>query len=115
MWESFWNWWSMRMEDWSVELLQGWGLSRSEQRSFILAGYFEPDPYTRFQIADRALNTAIVQTEITRGFEEYLEIFDEFYADDIEVTSDTRKERKEPIRGKKRLRSLLLNFLVPFT
>jgi hypothetical protein len=33
-----------------------------------------------------------------------------FYADDIEVTSDTRKE---PIRGKKRLRSLLLNFLVP--
>lgn len=82
----------------------------SQQRSFILADYFEPDPYTRFQIADRALNTAIVQAEITRSFEEYLEIFDEFYADDIEVTSDTRKE---PIRGKKRLRSLLLNFLLP--
>ena len=69
----------------------------------MVADYFEPDPYTRFQIADRALNTAIVQAEITRGFEEYLEIFDEFYADDIEVTGDTRKE---PIRGKKRLRSL---------
>jgi hypothetical protein len=66
----------------------------SQQRSFILADYFEPDPYTRFQIADRALNTAIVQAEITRSFEEYLEIFDEFYADDIEVTSDTRKEQR---------------------
>jgi|ERR1700687_686802 len=82
----------------------------SEQRSFILADYFEPDPYTRFQIADRALNTAIVQAEITRSFEEYLEIFDEFYADDIEVTSETQEA---PIRGKTRLRSLLLNFLVP--
>jgi len=67
----------MRMEDWSVELLQGWGLSRSEQRSFILADYFEPDRYTRFQIADRTLDSAIVQAEITRVFEEYLEIFDE--------------------------------------
>ena len=82
----------------------------SEQRTFILANYLEPDPYTRFQIADRALNAAIVQAEIGRSFEEYLEIFDEFYADDIEVTSDSRKE---PIRGKTRLRSLLLNFLVP--
>jgi hypothetical protein len=48
----------------------------------ILADTFEPDPYSRFQIADRALNTAVFQAEITRGFEEYLEIFDEFYADD---------------------------------
>src|ERR1700704_1311147 len=82
----------------------------SGQRSFILANYFEPDPYARFQIADRALNMAIVQAEITRSFEEYLEIFDEFYADDIEVTSEAQEE---PIRGKTRLRSLLLNFLVP--
>jgi hypothetical protein len=83
----------------------------SEQRSFILADYLEPDQYARFQIADRALNTAIVQAEITRSFEEYLEIFDEFYADDIEVTTEIQEE---PIRGKTRLRSLLLNFLVPF-
>ena len=48
-----------------------------KQRSFILADYFEPDRYTRFQIADRTLDTAIVQAEITRVFEEYLEIFDE--------------------------------------
>src|SRR6202011_5235123 len=82
----------------------------SEQRSFISADYFEPDPYTRFQIADRALNTAIVQAEITRSFEEYLEIFDEFYADDIEVGSETGEE---PIRGKARVRSFIANFLVP--
>jgi hypothetical protein len=82
----------------------------SEQRSFILADYLEPDQYARFQIADRALNTAIVQADITSSFEEYLEIFDEFYADDIEVTSETQEE---PIRGKTRLRSLLLKFLVP--
>ena len=82
----------------------------TEQRSLILADYFEPDPYVRFQNADRALNAAIVRAEISRSFEEYLQIFDEFYADDIEVTSETAEE---PIRGKTTLRSLLLNFLVP--
>ena len=64
----------------------------------------------RSQTGERILNAAIVQAEISESFEEYLEIFDAFYADDVEVSSETEKE---PIRGKSRVRSLLFNFLVP--
>jgi NADPH-dependent glutamate synthase beta subunit-like oxidoreductase len=35
--------------------------------------------------AERALNTAIVNTDITRGYEEYLALMDQYYADDVEV------------------------------
>jgi hypothetical protein len=59
---------------------------------------------------DRVLNAAIVHADIAENFEKYLEIFQAFYADDIEVTSDTQKE---PIRGKAKVRSLLFDFLVP--
>jgi hypothetical protein len=45
-----------------------------------------------------------------RGWEEYLEIFDAFYADEVEVTADTETD---PIRGKERIRALLFNFLAP--
>src|SRR5439155_18184859 len=55
-------------------------------------------------------NTAITQAKISESFEEYLEIFDKFYADEVEVSSETQHE---PIRGKARVGSLLLNFLVP--
>jgi hypothetical protein len=58
----------------------------------------------------RTLNAAIVQASISKSFEECLEIFDVFYDDDIEITSDTGEE---PIRGKARVRSILANFLVP--
>ena len=37
-------------------------------------------------------------------------LFDAFYAEDIEVSSDTQEE---PIRGKARVRSLIATFLVP--
>jgi hypothetical protein len=56
---------------------------------------------------ERALNTALVRADLTDGFETYLEIFDAFYADDIEFTGD------RPIRGKAKVRSLLFNFLAP--
>jgi hypothetical protein len=82
----------------------------SGQRSFVSAGQFHPDPYPQPRAADRALNAAIVHAEIARSYEEYLEIFDEFYADDIEGGSEAIEE---PIRGKARVRSLLSNFLVP--
>ncbi len=68
------------------------------------------DPYTSSQARDRALNSAIIQANISESFEEYLDIFDAFYAEDIEVSSDTQEE---PIRGKARVRSLIANFLVP--
>ena len=77
----------------------------SDQRSF-LSG----DPYSRYQAADHTLNTAITQAKISESFEEYLEIFDKFYGDDVELSSEGQRE---PIRGKERVGSLLLNFLVP--
>ena len=82
----------------------------SDQHSFVSPDHYHPDPYTTSQTAERILNAAILNAEISRSFEEYLEIFDEFYADDIEGSSDTKEE---PIRGKAGVRSLVFGFLVP--
>src|SRR5258708_8906627 len=59
---------------------------------------------------ERVLNSAIIAADISRGWEEYLEIFDAFYADGVEVTAGTETG---PIRGKERIRALLFNFLAP--
>jgi len=77
--------------------------------------HFKADPldrdlYTSSQIKERALNAAIVEADIEQGYEKCLAIFDTFYGDDIEVSSETGDE---PIRGKNRVRSLLGNFLYP--
>ncbi len=66
--------------------------------------------YTSSQTLDRFLNEAIIHADLSNDFEEYIEIFDTFYADDIEVSSDVTGE---PVRGKSRVRSLLFNFLAP--
>jgi hypothetical protein len=60
--------------------------------------------------AERALNAAIVSADITRGFEEYLTLVDEYYAEDVEVSTDVSPD---PLVGKRRLKSLLLGFIVP--
>src|SRR5260370_19632195 len=80
------------------------------EHSFVAGDYSDRDVYTSSRTQERALNSAIVRAEISESFEEYLEIFEAFYAEDIEVSSDTAEE---PIRGKERVRSLLVNFLVP--
>src|SRR5580692_4360014 len=82
----------------------------SNQHVFISADEFHPDPYTQSRTAERTLNAAIVHADISRSYEEYLEIFDAFYAEDIEGSSETVEE---PIRGKAGVRSLLFSFLVP--
>ena len=82
----------------------------TDQHSLVSADHFDRDLYTSSQTGERVLNAAIVQADISESFEEYLEIFDAFYADDIGVSAETREE---PIRGKARVRSLLFNFLVP--
>src|SRR6202043_717406 len=82
----------------------------THQHTLVSANHFDRDPYTSSHTVERVLNAAIVQGEIGKSFEEYLEIFDAFYADDIEVSSDTGEE---PIRGKARVRLLVANFLVP--
>jgi hypothetical protein len=68
------------------------------------------DLYTSSQMSERALNAAIVGADVEQGYEKYLSIFDAFYGDEIEVSSETADE---PIRGKNRVRSLLGNFLYP--
>jgi hypothetical protein len=82
----------------------------SDQRSFISAGQFHPDPYTQSRTAERTLNAAIVHADISRSYEEYLDIFDAFYGDEVEGSSDTTEK---PIRGKAGVRSLVFGFLVP--
>jgi hypothetical protein len=82
----------------------------SDHRSSASVDQFHRDPYTQSQIAERTLNASIVHADISRSYEEYLEIFDEFYADDIEGSGEILKE---PLRGKERVRSLLLGFLAP--
>jgi hypothetical protein len=82
----------------------------ANERSFVVADHFDRDLYTSSQTRERALNAAIVEAEISQSFDKYLAIFDAFYADDIEVSSESADE---PIRGKARVRSLLANFLYP--
>ena len=81
-----------------------------DQRGSISAGQFHTDPYTQSRTAERTLNAAIVHADIGRSYEEYLEILDVFYADDVEGSSESAEE---PIRGKAGVRSLVLGFLVP--
>jgi len=38
---------------------------------------------------ERVLNSAIIAADISSGWEEYLEIFDAFYADHVEVSDGT--------------------------
>src|SRR5260221_14563114 len=60
--------------------------------------------------SERALNGTILAADISESFEEHLEIFDRFYADDIHATADGLKE---PVEGKAAVRALLAGFLVP--
>jgi hypothetical protein len=59
--------------------------------------------------SERALNAAIVATDISHSSEEYLEIFDHFYAEDIEGPADTMKEL---VHGKTVVRARLAGFLI---
>ena len=85
------------------------GNSDSEQ-SFVHTDHLDRDLETSYQTRERALNAAIVQANISESFEEHLGIFDAFYADDIEVSSETHEEK---IRGKARVHALLCDFLIP--
>ena len=82
----------------------------SNQGSFVSPNQFHPDSYAQSRIAERTLNAAILHADISRSYEEFLELFDKFYADDIQGSNETVKD---PVSGKERVRSLLLSFLVP--
>jgi hypothetical protein len=59
---------------------------------------------------EKVLNSAIIAADISSGWETYLEIFDAFYADHVEVSDDTESG---PVFGRERIRALLFKFLVP--
>jgi len=84
--------------------------SMNDQHGLAFPDHFDNDAYSGTRMRDRVLNAAIIRADISNSYEEYLEIFDEFYADDVEA-SDERRD--EPIRGKAQVRSLLMSFLVP--
>ena len=81
-----------------------------DKHSLVSADRLDDDQFTSIQSLEHALNQAMVQAEISESYEEYLDIFDAFYADDVAVTSDTLQD---PIRGKAKVRALVANFLVP--
>src|SRR5215467_12447593 len=81
----------------------------SMQSSFFATDH-DDNLFASSHAEERALNRAIVTAEISRSYEEYFEIFERFYAEDIEVSSATSAGQ---IRGKARVRSLLCDFLVP--
>ncbi len=82
----------------------------TKEHSFVASDYSDRDLYASSQTHERALNSAIVQADISESFEKYLEIFEAFYADDVEVSSE---DSRETIRGKASVRPFLLDFLVP--
>jgi hypothetical protein len=81
-----------------------------DEHNLVPFGRFEGDAYRSSQAAELTLNAAILRAEIARSYEEFLGIFETFYADDVEVSSE---DSHETISGKERVRPFLLNFLMP--
>jgi hypothetical protein len=81
-----------------------------KEHNSVLANYVDRDQYTACHLREQALNAAILRADISENFEQYLELFDAFYVDDLEVSSETQEQ---PIQGKVRVRPLLADFLIP--
>jgi hypothetical protein len=63
----------------------------NDQHGFAFPDHFDNDAYSGTRMRDRALNAAIIRADISNSYEEYLEIFDEFYADDVEASDERRR------------------------
>ena len=81
-----------------------------DEHNLVLSGQSEGEAYKSSQAAELSLNAAILRVEIARSYEEFLDIFETFYVDDVEVS---REGLREMIRGKEKVRPFLLNLLVP--
>jgi hypothetical protein len=78
----------------------------STQQHLASIDHGDRDLYAR----ERVLNSAIIAADISSGWEEYLEIFDAFYADHVEVSDGTESGA---VFGRERIRVLLFKFLAP--
>ena len=81
-----------------------------DEHNVVAVSRFDGDAYNSSQAAELILNAAILRAEIAGSYEEFLEIFETFYADDVEVSSE---DWRETIHGKERVRTFLFNFLIP--
>ena len=81
-----------------------------DEHDLVLCSRSEGDAYKSSHSAERNLNAAILRAEISKSYEEFLDIFETFYTDDVEVS---REGLREIIRGKEKVRPFLLNLLVP--
>jgi len=59
---------------------------------------------------DRELNEAILNADIGNSYEEFLAIFDRYYAENVRVASDTTPAS---LTGKAHVLPILFNFLMP--
>jgi hypothetical protein len=81
-----------------------------DEHNHVFSSGSKGEAYKSSQAAERSLNAAILRAEISKSYEEFLDIFETFYADDFEVS---REGLREMIRGKDKVRPFLLNLLVP--
>ena len=87
-----------------------WRTPMIDEHNLVPFSRSEGDAYKSSQTAELSLNASILRAEIAGSYEEFLDIFETFYADDVEVSSE---DSRETIRGKASVRPFLLNFLVP--
>jgi hypothetical protein len=81
-------------------------MSMITQQHLASIHHADRDLYAR----EKILNSAIIAVDISSGWEAYLEIFDAFYADHVEVSDGTESGS---VFGRERIRALLFKFLVP--
>jgi len=60
--------------------------------------------------AELDLNNALVNADISKGYEKYLALFDRFYDENVEVATDSSPA---PLIGKAQVRPIIFNFLIP--
>jgi len=81
-----------------------------DEHDLVRCSRSEGDAYKSSHSAELRLNAAMLRAEISKSYEEFLDIFETFYADDVEVS---REDLRDIIRGKEKVRPFLLNLLVP--
>ena len=69
-----------------------------DEHNLVLFSRSEGDAYKSSQAAELSLNAAILRAEISRSYEEFLDIFETFYTDDVEVN---REDLQEMIRERR--------------
>src|SRR5882724_3908481 len=78
-----------------------------DELDLVFCSRSEGDAYKSSHSAERNLNAAILRADISKSYEECLDIFETFYADDVEVS---REGLREMIRGKEKVTSTTTTF-----